>query len=192
LSKGDQPDPSAELWYPDPQDLYDDIGNNPHAWLTWVETLTRSAKAIRANTKRGTLPDGTDLMPTELAVYAMLLGYAIECALKGLWVQQGNRIVANGKFIGGSRMKDHQLDRLAKLVGVTLDESELDALERLSAFVLFAGRYPIGLRASQMQPRSVAGQGVTAVGYFSSEDFNTAERVLNRLTTSLRLKRTPV
>jgi hypothetical protein len=59
MSKGDQPDPSAELWYPDPKDLYDDIGNNPHAWLTWVETLTRSARAIRANTKRGALPDGT-------------------------------------------------------------------------------------------------------------------------------------
>ena len=60
--------------------IHEMTGNNPRAWHASVETLHESAKRIKQR-NAASLPDGTELMLATNGVYAMLLGYAIECAL---------------------------------------------------------------------------------------------------------------
>jgi hypothetical protein len=182
---------SANIWdYSDPAWIHEQLGNNPNAWLTWVYTLTEASKRLRPKPDASrTLPDGQELMLMTDAVYAMLLGYAFECGLKGLWVQKGNRIVADGRLQRIANVGDHELLQLANAVGIAEIEptmEELDALNRLTPFIRFAGRYPIPITPEEMKPRAVAGQGKIAPGFYSLADFAVAERLLNRMTTRLR------
>jgi hypothetical protein len=78
--------------------LHEATGNNPRAWLSRVETLIQAARMIRQPTPiTRPPPSATELMLATDGVYAMLLGYAFECALKGLWLTSGQKIVVNGK-----------------------------------------------------------------------------------------------
>ena len=75
-------------WSPGSPIVHELTGNNPRAWHSWVETLTHAAKRVHTDdTGFPPLPSGAEGMLAINAVYAMLLGYAIECALKGLWVE---------------------------------------------------------------------------------------------------------
>jgi hypothetical protein len=140
--------------------------------------LTKAAKYVRDD-HEARLPDGTELMPSTQAVYAMLIGYSIECALKGLWIKAGNKIVKDGGYVGVKGVGDHEVGQLAQLVDPSLSAVELDVLNRLSAFIRFAGRYPIPKTAQEMTPVSVPGRGKQAKSFFSKEDFGTAERLLD-------------
>jgi hypothetical protein len=78
-----------------------------------------------------------------LSAELLLRGYAVECLLKSLWGQQGNTLVAAGRYIGPN---DHKLVPLAAKGKVNLDAEEEDVLERLSCYTLYAGCYPIATK----------------------------------------------
>jgi hypothetical protein len=166
--------------------LHEDVGNRADAWLVSVTTLRDAAKRLKS-VESATLPGGTELMVGTDAVFTMLLGYAVECALKGLWVDSGHKLVSGGKFKRIPGISDHDLHGLAMKVGVEASADELDALRRLTPFVRFAGRYPVPIHAAEMSPRRVPGRGTTVPHFYSREDMATAERLLNRLTTRLRI-----
>jgi hypothetical protein len=128
-------------------------------------------------------------MPLTLCVRAMLLGYAIECALKCLWVKKGNKIVANGKYVGVPGAKDHDLMQLSKAVGFLPTMTESDVLQRLSKFVRFAGRYPIAKKPDEMRPHEIPAIGKVDVGFFSKRDFRTAQSVLNKIISQITGKK---
>lgn len=117
-------------------------------------------------------------MPSAFSVRAMLIGYAIECALKGLWVKKGNKIVQNGKYIRVPGTRDHDLVQLSRQVGFSPSKLEADVLERISKFVTFAGRYPIAKTPEAMQPNQRDGFGPVDVGFFPKRDFRTANSIL--------------
>lgn len=169
-------------------ELHEITGNNSRAWYAWVETLTQAGVRVR-NDSEARLPDGTELMLATNGVYAMLLGYAIECALKGLWVGAGNKLVEHGRYVRIKGAGNHQLGQLARVVGKAVGRpvsvEELNVLDRLSAFVLFAGRYPIPLNAEQMAPVNVPGRGKQVPHVFLGEDFRVAEALLNEFSTAL-------
>jgi hypothetical protein len=66
-----------------------------------------------------------------------------------------------------------------------LTEQELNVLDRLSAFVLFAGRYPVALRPDDMKERKTLDGDKQVPTFFSEEDFQVAKRLLNGFTTAL-------
>jgi hypothetical protein len=72
------------------------------------------------------------------------------------------------------------------VVGISATEDELDVLNRLTPFLLFAGRYPVDLYFQRMRPRHVVGKGKTVPWYFDTNDFAIALRLRNRLMTQLR------
>jgi hypothetical protein len=119
----------------------------------------------------------------------MLIGYAVECALKGLWLRAGNKLIVNGKFIRVPNTGEHELGQLARVVSeqvhLPLTDEELSVLDRLSAFVLFAGRYPVSLRPEEMKERKTSDGGRQVPTFFSEEDFQVAKRLLNGFTTAL-------
>jgi hypothetical protein len=120
----------------------------------WVQVLTDAARLERDNPREQL--NGKDLVPVINSVAAMLTGYAIECALKGLWVRAGEKIIdANGEFVRVPNAGDHALGALARSVSKDVDLGALSAedfevLDRLSAFVVFAGRYPIPKKSEHM------------------------------------------
>jgi hypothetical protein len=164
-----------------PSSAHERLGNAWWAWLVWVLTLEETAECIGQSYSHIQARSGGVVMPLTLCVRAMLLGYAIECALKGLWVKGGNKIVAGGKYIGVTGAKDHDLAQLAKAVGFSLTVAESDVLQRLSKFVRFAGRYPVARTSDEMRPHAVSVIGKVDVGFFSKHDFRIAKSALNKI-----------
>ena len=176
---GDTPSQNHERW-----------GNHWMAWSYWIYVLEDAARTIGEQSHHHVDRDGEIVMPTVLAVRAMLLGYAIECAMKCYWVKRGNKMVANGKFVGvPGAGPDHNLAQLGKIVGFKPTDREADVLSRLSKFIRFAGRYPIAKRPEDMAPRDIDGLGKLDVGYFSKADFRTCLSMLNKLMTLISGKK---
>lgn len=160
------------------------------AWSWWVFALESSARIIAERESHHEDRHGHVVMPAVLSVRAMLTGYAIECALKCLWVRRGKKIVENGKFIGvRGAGAGHNLVQLAKVVGFNANVRESDVLLRLSKFIRFAGRYPVAKSSSDMAPREIDGLGKLDVGYFSKADFRTCLSILNKIMSLISGKK---
>ena len=172
-----------------PSSAHERLGNAWWAWMAWVLTLEDSAAYIGDRSFHIQRPDGEVVMPLTLCVRAMLLGYAIECALKGLWVKKGNKIVQGGKYVGVAKCPDHDLVQLSGAVGFSPTTTETDVLHRLSKFVKFAGRYPVAKRPDEMQPYETPVIGRVDVGFFSKRDFRTAQSILNKIVSLISGKK---
>lgn len=121
----------------------------------------------------------------------MLIGYAIECALKGLWCKRGNVIVRGGRYIGIPGAGDHTLVQLAQKVGFTPSKAEENVLSRIAKFIVFAGRYPISKKSNEMLPSGLPGLRSVDVGFFSKQDFRTANAILNKVISLISGKKRP-
>lgn len=174
-----------------PSSMYARLGNAWWAWMVWVFTLEESASYIGERAFHIENPRGELVMPLTLCVRAMLMGYAIECALKGLWVKKGNKIVdeEKGKYVGVGKSQDHELVQLSRAVGFSLTKTETDVLQRLSKFVRFAGRYPVAKKADEMQPYELPVIGKVDVGFFSKRDFRTVQSILNKVISQISGKK---
>ncbi len=73
----------------------------------------------------------------------LLYGFAIENALKGLCVAAGSSLANPDKL--DKRLRQHDLRKLAALAGVTLSPGEGGFLDRLTRFIEWGGRYPVGV-----------------------------------------------
>jgi hypothetical protein len=165
-------------------------GNHWMAWSYWIFVLEDAARTIGEQAHHHVERNGQVVKPAVLAGRAMLLGYAIECAMKCYWIKQGNKIVEKGKFVGvPGAGADHNLVQLGKIVGFKPTQRESDVLTRLSKFIRFAGRYPIAKRPDDMAPREIDGPGKVDVGFFSKADFRTCLSILNKLMTSISVKK---
>jgi hypothetical protein len=172
-----------------PGSVHARLGNAWWAWMAWVLTLEESAACIGEREFHIESPNGEVVMPLTLCVRAMLLGYAIECALKGLWVKKGNKVVENGKYVGVGKGKDHDLVQLSRAVGFSPTMTETDVLHRLSKFLRFAGRYPVAKKPDEMQPYEVSMIGKVDVGFFSKRDFRTVQSILNKIISQISGKK---
>lgn len=182
------PDDGSKWWEPGHPWLHENTGNNFLAWFHSTELLTTAAKRVYDDTT-AMLPDGQKMMLAINSVSAMLTGLAIECALKGLWVRAGEKLVVDGRFQRPPNAGDHELGQLARQVAkrvyLPLTNEELNVRDRLSALVSFAGRYPISVWPEQMKARMTAGGEKFVPGFFSDEDFAVASRLLNAFMTAL-------
>jgi len=167
------------------------LGNAWWAWMAWVFTLEESAACIGERSFHIENPNGDVVMPLTLCVRAMLMGYAIECALKALWVKKGNKVVdvKKGKYVGVGKSQHHELVQLSHAVGFSLTMTETDVLYRLSKFVRFAGRYPVAKRPDEMRPYEVPVIGKVDVGFFSKRDFRTVQSILNKIISQVSGKK---
>ena len=161
----------------DPGGMHERIGNLWLAWIGWVYVL-EDAELWLGEREAHREHKGEVVMPMLLCVRAMLLGYAIECALKALWVRKGNKLISEGKYRGVTGAKDHNLPQLAQAAGFIPTAIEADVLRRLSKFSQFAGRYPVGKTPDEMKPDVLT---KADVAFFSKKDFRTAESILNKV-----------
>lgn len=171
----------------DPVAMLEQWGNRWIAWMWWVIVLEGAEVWLGERETHYKGRDGQEVMPALLAVRAMLLGYAVECALKALWVRaEGNNLIRNGKYVGVTGAGDHNLVQLAQQAGFIPTAVEVQVLRRLTKFAMFAGRYPVARTAEEMRPDGLT---KTDVGFFSKRDFRFAESILNKLSARLSGKK---
>lgn len=136
-------------------------GNSPGAWAFKSERLKGAA-------------DQLEFRPFWTVRY-MLLGLAIENALKGLVVARGGAVVVEGSNVRmpwpGSR--GHALVQLAQLAGVAFGADDAELLDKLTTFVLWGAKYPVPLRVG---PLTLDG---------STWELDAAERIHERLMREL-------
>ena len=170
-------------WWTDTSDLpaqHSRLGNSWWAWILWVFVLEDSAYLIRYHSPyRKT--SGSETMPLTLCVSAMLVGYALECALKARWLKKGNKLIEGGRYKKIPGAGDHDLVALASAIGFVPTPRERNVLMRLSKFAVFAGRYPVGKTPETMMLHEDTYLNKVDVGYFSKQDFRVAQSVLNKV-----------
>jgi hypothetical protein len=168
----------GQIWQPvNPSLSHQRFGNLWLSWMFWMFALDNAQTCLGAratHVKR----KGEVVMPAILAVRAMLLGYAVECGLKALWLRKGNQLIAGGKYQGVKGAQDHNLVQLCKVVGFSVTPKEEAVLKRLTKFARFAGRYPVSKTADEMEPDKLT---QADAGFFSKQDFRTSESLLNKL-----------
>jgi hypothetical protein len=182
---------------PKPQDaddewlewIHEETAHNAQAWYYCAETLYESAEFLLGGLHAG--PAGKLLtdkgkMDSHYNSHGLLLGYALECICKGLWVAQGGHLAAKGKLTGIRGASDHDLLALVRKVGVTLSTGERDVVNRLSYWITTAGRYPVPVRSTQMKSRRVRGRGLVDPEFMDATDWATARRVTHRMLGELR------
>ena len=129
-------------------------------------------------------------MHSLVAVQAMLMGMALECLLKGMWIKnhqawsplnRHHALTKDGKLVRKPGAGDHNLEQLAKIAEVVVSQNEKIILQRLSRFILFAGRYPIPTTWEQTRPvRSVIGERVSP-RFFAGTEMEIARNLVERL-----------
>jgi hypothetical protein len=177
----------GQIWDPaDPAQSHQRFGNHWIAWMFWMFALDDAQVCLSTREAHHKGKNGDIIMPAVLAVRAMLLGYAVECGLKALWLRAGNQLISAGKYQGVKGAKDHNLVQLAKVVGFPLNPKEEAVCNRLTKFARFAGRYPVSKTPNEMQPDALT---QADAGFFSKQDFRTSESILNKLRAAISGKK---
>lgn len=110
------------------------------------------------------------------SVYQMLLGMSIEALLKGILVAQGEQVLKNDKL--KEDFTTHVLTMLAQKVDASsfvFSSDDLDILETLTPYIVWAGKYPLSKEANDM-----------IVITFGSTERRLARDLWNRLYEHLR------
>jgi hypothetical protein len=176
----------GDVWDPnDPTRMHERIGNLWLAWMGWVFVL-EDAEVYLGEREVHREHKGEVIMPMLLCVRAMLLGYAVECGLKALWLRKGNKLIRDSRYKGVTGAKDHDLVQLAQAAGFIPTTTETIVLRRLSKFSRFAGRYPVARTMDEMKPDELT---QADAGFFSKKDFRLAESILNKIVSAVSGKK---
>ncbi|HNZ78362.1 MAG TPA: hypothetical protein PLE16_04170 [Spirochaetota bacterium] len=129
---------------------HEKVGNHPKLWKIQGEELIMGAKLLYDN-----IPDLKSLTNQNedkivfVSLSLMLYGMAVECLLKGLWLQMSdnNKLVSDKKYRGVNGIKDnHDLLKLYPIIkkhyGIDFSFDDLRLLDILSSKII-TGRYPI-------------------------------------------------
>lgn len=177
----------GSIWDPnDPVAAHERFGNLWVSWTAWAVTLEEAEIALSLHASHRQESRRRVVMPMLLAVRAMLLAYALECHFKALYLRRGNELVSAGKYVGVNGANDHDLLQLAHVTKFVPTKAEGDVLQRLSKFLRFAGRYPVGKTAGDMEPNALTDSDV---GFFSKRDFRIAESLLNKVGSAVSGKK---
>ena len=161
---------------------YSMAGENPRAWQVSAQDLLDGAMAVKAKVQ-----PFDNAMHSLAHVEAMLLGMALECLLKGIYIKRHrvwadptkeHALVKDGAYVGA---RGHDLPKLADAAGVTVSLSERSILDRLTDFIVYAGRYPVPSKVEGMEPVKTPDGHTVARGYISSAELEMAETLTNKL-----------
>lgn len=144
---------------------YDNLANSPRRWRTRAESLLTSSELLASHSRLfdpsltfEKLPPGNSVDVEIMPIVLMLRAMAIECLFKGMWLQLGELLAKNGKYIGIPNIRDHDLLKLASTVlprhSIKFEEADSDMIMRLS-FYIMRGRYPSHLNWLRTAPRNL-------------------------------------
>jgi hypothetical protein len=134
---------------PDNKSTFEIVGQEPHAWLMEATQLKRAADLVGQELakKLAVSPYGRPRYEDIVLFksYMLLSGLALENLAKGIIVGRNPGVVTPDTF----NLKGHNLLQLAQQAALPFSDAERDILDRLTAFVVWAGKYPIHLQATK-------------------------------------------
>jgi len=152
--------------------LFERAAAEPLTWRLTAESLAQAARVLLPSIEehmRATLA-GEPLSgePPLTGVYMLLIGLAVENLVKGLLVARHDGPTSDGKL--AKDLKSHQLLDLLKRARIRLDDDQSYLVQRLEAFVVWAGRYPVPGKLDDYLPRChESGGWGPLTGYYSSD-----------------------
>src|SRR5664279_5565180 len=91
-------------------------GNTSTAWLLSADSQLAGARILMSRYQAAVnrpleaeFIDDEKVFPSVFLLY----GFAVECLLKGVWVEQGNCLVENDRYVGIPGCKGHNLCKIA-------------------------------------------------------------------------------
>lgn len=144
---------------------YDNLANSPTRWRNRAESLLTSSELLASHSRlfdQSTtfeeLPPMNSVDVQVMPIVLMLRAMAIECLFKSMWLQLGEVLTIDGKYIGIPNIPDHDLLKLATAVlprhSINLEEADSDMIMRLS-FYIMRGRYPSHRNWQRTSPRKL-------------------------------------
>jgi hypothetical protein len=150
------------------EDAYKELAEDPNRWMSSARNLLAAADhlwvSVRADLdvedssadNEGNHADIAQNNAAErpflqyAAIYLMVAGFAVENALKAVLVRHQESVrsrMNRGELRMARELQTHNLRSLAQKAGISLSDSEEDLLERLRAYLEWAGRYPVATSA---------------------------------------------
>lgn len=115
-------------------DLYELQANHSPSWYAKASALLKSAAHL-VRTRDSIL----DAVPVAL----MLRAYAIENLCKALWIDSGERLANQGKFLNMPSGTSHDVLGMYQRLGYQADDIRANMLSTLTNAARHFGRYPI-------------------------------------------------
>jgi len=137
----------------------------PYDWLTKAQSLRQASNYLLIRFEEDQLAYGEqfernpdfDLEPPDGSVLMMLLGFAIENLLKGLYVST-LPIIKPPRTLKELGVQGHSLDMIAKKITDALNEPfstrEFETLTAIEQSIVWCGRYPSPVDAEKLISRS--------------------------------------
>jgi len=127
---------------------FDDIGNSFDAWESKADELLYCSEGLQdlANMRASKVYEIMEQLSHIVKVswvMKMLIGFAIECLIKAVWLKDGNKLCSEGKFIGIEGIKNHKIHEMISKIGLTISQDERTVLKILGAVATSGGRYPV-------------------------------------------------
>jgi hypothetical protein len=125
----------------------------PYRWTMSAERLKRSAEILFAHTEAH-FEDGEPVNIEDccLGVHTsaqLLLGYAVELAIKGYLLQKGLKTF--GEITKGD-LANHNLESQFRMTKLQCSPERLWLLRQLTQYILWAGRYPLPRSSDKFKP----------------------------------------
>ena len=176
---------------------YEMVAFSASHWLAKAQDLFESAKRLEPDVVRvwesyqNKAKNGDAvLVPDHFqGPYFMLLAFSTENLLKAAAVSH-NRLQYKAEFKRSEKfpgkLKEHDLVKLAKLVGLSYTTGEEDLLRRLTRSAIWFGRYPAPLKYEAMSGKEVFSDGNEyAVSWFGGNDVERLNTFISGLPVRL-------
>lgn len=161
-----------------------EAGQSVGFWQLRAVTLRYAAEVVLAQTladvrsRFGLRQRRKAARPLLHAPAMMLAGMWIECLAKAV-------IVSKSRPLNHRDLQHHDLQRIVRFAGYRGTPEEADLLNHLSAFVRWAGRYPVPRKVSDMVFKTSVGGNQMVGGSYLDADFRIVRRVADRLEAML-------
>lgn len=120
------------------------LGRDTNNWVREAGELRRASEILYKEVQAdyNELKTGTWTRKHYIfAQYQMLTGYALQNLLKAIYIKKHPKKIAAD--IDRFTHKTHDLKELTNSLRITVNREELDLLDRLTEYVVSAGRFPI-------------------------------------------------
>ena len=169
--------------------------SNPLLWvekanelMAAAETLEPSIDAywnsLRIEPDRGLVSETPETEGKQLlqAPYFMMMAFALENHFKAILVADNDY---SGELLRAGKLpeilKNHDLVKLAKITGLSLDDVELSLLTRLSVNSIWQGRYPAPANCIELNNMPIKQGKSVFTAYLSPMDIGNLHRLTKRL-----------
>ena len=156
---------------------------SPEVQAAKSKAVAQAKANAMQNNKIGTAK--IDAQPLNYVPAFLLFGYALENLFKGIIVANDPTLISDAKL--SSELKSHDLSFLAEKAVVTLSNAERKNCDRLTAIVVWAGRYPAPTQPNGYSTPDLPQITMPAELFLKEqEDLDNIRAVLARATATLK------